>query len=212
MGSSKRWQGLDRAELARLRASFKAREGYDVEDSDRAGRREQMAYVELSEIAADLTNVKARLGRAPETINAATTDELAELIRPFIALKDTRNGNRPYAGVRAVREVTVTIPVEGAMPGVVLVDLPGIDAPSDKARRDTEDALANEVDVTLFVKDVTRPSLVRAELDLLRAAQSADRSISLKDRMFVVLTKIDLFDRPDENGHFHWALAARNVK
>ena len=211
-GSSKRWQGLDRAELSRLRAAFKAREGYDVDDTDRAGRREQMAFVELSEIAADLSNVKARLGRPPETLVAGTTDELAELIRPFIALKDTRNGNRPYAGVRAVRDVTVTIPVEGAMPGVVLVDLPGIDAPSDKARRDTEDALANEVDVTLFVKDVTRPSLVRAELDLLRAAQSADRSISLKDRMFVVLTKVDLFDRPDENGHFHWALAARNVK
>ena len=35
--------------------------------------------------------------------------------------------------------------------GVVLVDLPGIDAPSDKARRDTEEALTNEVDITIFV-------------------------------------------------------------
>jgi hypothetical protein len=106
----------------------------------------------------------------------------------------------------------VTIPVEGAMPGVVLMDLPGIDAPSDKARRDTEDALTNDVDVTIFVKDITRPSLVRNEVELLRTIQSADRSISLKDRLFVVLTKVDLFDHPDENGNWHWSLAARNFR
>jgi hypothetical protein len=114
--------------------------------------------------------------------------------------------------VRAVKVVTVVIPVRGAMPGVVLMDLPGIDAPSDKARRDTEEALADEVDVTIFVKDVTRPSLVQQELELLRAMQRADRSIKLHDRLFVVLTKVDLFDHPDENGNWHWALAVRNFK
>lgn len=211
-GSAERWQGLDQTELTRLRAAFRAREGFDVDDVDRSGRREQAALSELTEIAAGLGDIKARLGREAVTLRASSLDDLAEQIRPFIALKDTRHGNRPYPGVRAVRQVTVTLPVEGAMPGVVLMDLPGIDAPSDKARRDTEDALANEVDVTIFVKDVTRPSLVRNEIELLRAAQSADRSISLKDRMFVVLTKVDLFDRPDENGSFHWALATRNFK
>jgi hypothetical protein len=209
-GSAERWQGLDAQELTRLKAAFKAREGFDVDDPDRAGRREQAAMLELQEIAAGLSEVKAKLGKEPLELTAASLDELADKIRPFIALKDTRNGNRPFPGVRAVKVVTVRIPVEGAMPGVVLVDLPGIDAPSEKARRDTEEALANEVDVTIFVKDVTRPSLVKNEIELLRAAQLADRSISLKDRMFVVLTKIDLFDHPDENGNWHWALAARN--
>jgi hypothetical protein len=42
--------------------------------------------------------------------------------------------------------------------------------------------------------------------------QRADRSISLQDRLFVVLTKVDLFDRPDENGNWHWQLAVRNFK
>ncbi|MBK8251695.1 MAG: dynamin family protein [Polyangiaceae bacterium] len=209
-GSAERWQGLNSAEIMRLKASFKAREGYEVEDPDRAGKREQAALLELHEIAATLSDIKARLGKDPQTITANTLDGLAEQIRPFIALKDTMNGNRPYAGVRAVKVVTVQIPVQGAMPGVVLMDLPGIDAPSDKARRDTEEALTNEVDITIFVKDITRPSLVRNEIDLLRTAQSADRSISLKDRMFVVLTKVDLFDHPDENGNWHWSLAARN--
>ncbi|MFO0652573.1 MAG: hypothetical protein U0326_40535 [Polyangiales bacterium] len=50
------------------------------------------------------------------------------------------------------------------------------------------------------------------ELELLRAMQRADRSITLKDRLFVVLTKVDLFDRPDENGNWHWLLAVRNFK
>ncbi|HSO00081.1 MAG TPA: dynamin family protein, partial [Candidatus Nanopelagicales bacterium] len=211
-GSVERWQGLSQAELQRLRAAFRAREGYEVDDPDRAGRREQAALQELTDIAAGLGEIKSRLNKEPLRVTASSLDELAELIRPYIALKDTRNGNRPYPGVRAVKLVTVSIPVEGAMPGVVLMDLPGIDAPSDKARRDTEEALTNEVDVTIFVKDVTRPSLVRTEFDLLRTAQSADRSISLKDRMFVVLTKIDLFDHPDENGNWHWSLAARNFK
>ena len=211
-GSAERWPGLDQAELLRLKARFKEREGFEVDDVDRAGRREQTAWAELGDIAAGLSEIKPRLGKEALTLTASTLDELGGLIRPYIALKDTLHGNRPYPGVRAVRQVTVSIPVEGAMPGVVLMDLPGIDAPSDKARRDTEDALANEVDVTVFVKDVTRPSLVRSELDLLRAAQSADRSISLKDRMFVVLTKVDLFDAPDENGSWHWQLATRNLK
>lgn len=209
-GSAERWQGLDEREIARLKQVFKTREGYDVDDPDRAGRREQTALLELTEIAQTLADIKARLGKEPVVLSATSLDELADKIRPFIALKDTKAGNKPYAGVRAVKVVTVSIQVAGAMPGVVLVDLPGIDAPSDKARRDTEEALANEVDVTIFVKDVTRPSLVRNEIELLRTAQSADRSISLKDRMFVVLTKIDLFDHPDENGNWHWQLAAQN--
>ena len=211
-GSVERWQGLNQAEILRMKASFKTREGYDVDDPDRAGRREQTALAELVEISAGLSEIKARLGRPPEKITASTLDALAEQIRPYIALKDTKNSNRPYPGVRAVKIVTVTIPVEGAMPGVELMDLPGIDAPSDKARRDTEEALANEVDVTIFVKDVTRPSLVRNEIELLRMAQTADRSISLKDRIFVVLTKVDLFDHADENGNWHWSLAARNFR
>ncbi len=209
-GSAERWQGLSSSELGRLKAAFRTREGYDVDDPDRAGKREQTAYAELAEIAAGLGDIKARLNKEPIAITASTLDDLAEQIRPFIALKDTMHGNKPYPGVRAVKIVTVTIPVAGAMPGVVLMDLPGIDAPSDKARRDTEEALTNEVDVTIFVKDVTRPSLVRNEIELLRTVQSADRSISLKDRIFVVLTKIDLFDHPDENGNWHWSLAAKN--
>ncbi len=209
-GSVERWQGLNATEIARLKAEFKAREGFDVDDPDRAGKREQAALAELVEIAAGLGEIKAHLGKEPVALEAASIDDLAEKIRPFIALKDTRNGNRPYPGVRAVKMVTVMLPVRGAMPGVVLMDLPGIDAPSDKARRDTEEALTNEVDVTIFVKDVTRPSLVRNEIELLRTVQSADRSISLKDRIFVVLTKVDLFDRPDENGNWHWSLAAKN--
>jgi hypothetical protein len=209
-GSAERWQGLTDSEIIRLKSAFKAREGYEVDDPDRSGRREQAALVELQEISATLSQIKEKLGKEPLTLTAQSLDELADVIRPFIALKDTKNGNRPYHGVRAVKLVTVKIPVAGAMPGVVLVDLPGIDAPSDKARRDTEEALTNEVDITIFVKDVTRPSLVKNEIELLRTAQTADRSISLKDRMFVVLTKIDLFDKPDENGNYHWQLAARN--
>ncbi|MFT3773085.1 MAG: dynamin family protein [Minicystis sp.] len=211
-GSAERWQGLNQAEIGRLKAAFKAREGFDVDDPDRAGKREQTALAELIEIAAGLGEIKARLGKDPVRIEANSVDDLAEQIRPFIALKDTKNGNRPYPGVRAVKMVTVQIPVHGAMPGVVLMDLPGIDAPSDKARRDTEEALTNEVDVTIFVKDVTRPSLVRNEIELLRTVQSADRSISLKDRIFVVLTKVDLFEHPDENGNWHWSLAAKNFR
>lgn len=209
-GSAERWEGLNDAELIRMKAAFRAREGFDADDPDRAGRKEQAALAELTEIAQTLPQIKQGLGKPPQVLQAKSLDELADLIRPFIALKDTRNGNRPFGGVRAVKHVTVHIPVTGAMPGVVLVDLPGIDAPSDKARRDTEEALTNEVDVTIFVKDVTRPSLVRNEIELLRTAQSADRSISLKDRMFVVLTKVDLFDKPDENGNWHWQLAAKN--
>ncbi|MFO0649879.1 MAG: dynamin family protein [Polyangiales bacterium] len=211
-GSAQRWEGLTELELSRLKASYKARTGHEVDDHDRASRRDTAAYAEFREIMLTLGEIKARLNRAPQTLTAQSLDELAEMIRPYIALKDTRSGNRPYAGVRAVKLVTVMIPVRGAMPGVVLMDLPGIDAPSDKARRDTEEALANEVDITIFVKDVTRPSLVNQELELLRAMQRADRSITLKDRLFVVLTKVDLFDRPDENGNWHWLLAVRNFK
>jgi|GEM_PF-507226 hypothetical protein len=211
-GSVERWQGLNGSEIMRLKSAFKAREGYEVDDPDRAGKREQVALAELQDIASGISDIKARLGKDTQKISASTLDELAEQIRPFIALKDTKHGNRPYPGVRAVKLVTVMIPVAGAMPGVVLMDLPGIDAPSDKARRDTEEALSNEVDVTIFVKDITRPSLVRNELDLLRTAQTADRSISLKDRLFAVLTKVDLFDHPDENGNWHWSLAARNLR
>lgn len=210
-GSVSRWESLDESELLRLRASYARRKGYEVDDPDRASKRDLAAIAELKEIAASLQDIKARLNKPDEVITAATLDELAEKIRPFIALKDTRH-QRPYPGVRAVERVTVQVPVTGAMPGVVLMDLPGIDAPSDKARRDTQEALEDEVDVTIFVKDITRPSLVQQEIELLRTMQSADRSVALRERVFVVLTKVDIFDKPDETGHWHWALAARNVR
>lgn len=211
-GSVNRWTALGPSEIERLKSAFRDREGFDIDDPDRAGKREQLALAEVQDIAADLKEIRVKLGCDPVHIQADNMEQLAERIRPFIALKDTMHGNRAYPGVRAVKLVTVTIPVRGAMPGVVLMDLPGIDAPSDKARKDTEIALSEQVDVTIFVKDITRPSLVRHELDLLRTVQVADRSISLKDRMFVVLTKVDLFERPDENGNWHWALALRNFK
>jgi len=211
-GAAARWEILDERELSRLKASYKARTGHEVDDGDRASRRDTAAYLELRDVMVTLGDIKARLGQTVQVLRAGSIDELAEMIRPYIALKDTRASNRPFAGVRAVKLVTVQIPVRGAMPGVVLMDLPGIDAPSDKARRDTEEALVNEVDVTIFVKDVTRPSLVQQELELLRTMQRADRSISLQDRLFVVLTKVDLFHRPDENGNWHWHLAVRNFK
>jgi hypothetical protein len=210
-GSVSRWEALDDAELLRLRASYAQRKGYEVDDPDRASKRDLAAIAELKEISASLRDIKARLNKADEVLNADTLDELAEKIRPFIALKDTRN-NRPYQGVRAVELVTVQVPVTGAMPGVVLMDLPGIDAPSDKARRDTQEALEDEVDVTIFVKDITRPSLVQQEIELLRTMQAADRSVALRERVFVVLTKVDIFDKPDETGNWHWALAARNFR
>lgn len=210
-GSVSRWESLDESELMRLRASYAQRKGYEVDDPDRASKRDLAAIAELKEISASLRDIKARLNKSDEVLTAATLDELAEKIRPFIALKDTRN-NRPYLGVRAVETVTVQVPVTGAMPGVVLMDLPGIDAPSDKARRDTQEALEDEVDVTIFVKDITRPSLVQQEIELLRTMQSADRSVALRDRVFVVLTKVDIFDKPDETGNWHWALAARNFR
>ncbi|MCL2823277.1 MAG: dynamin family protein [Polyangiaceae bacterium] len=211
-GSAERWMGLSDSEIRRLQNSYRDRMGFEVDDPDRAGQRDRDALNELKEINRDMRDIRAKLNKPPLQIQASSIDDLADRIRPFIALKDTMNGNRPYPGVRAVKVVTVTIPVHGAMPGVVLMDLPGIDAPSDKARRDTESALADEVDVTIFVKDVTRPSLVRHEIDLLRTAQTADRSISLKDRMFVVLTKADMIDHPDENGNWNWSLAVRSFK
>jgi hypothetical protein len=83
------------------------------------------------------------------------------MIRPFIALKDTRTAIRPYAGVRAVKLVTVQIPVRGAMPGVVLMDPPASTRPATRPAATPRRPSPNEVDVTIFVKDVTRPSLVQ---------------------------------------------------
>src|SRR5580704_18044395 len=110
-GSADRWSGLNPSEIARLKAAFHAREGFDVDDPDRAGKREQTALAELVEISAGLADIKARLGKDPVHIQAASLDDLAEQIRPYIALKDTKNGNRPYPGVRAVKMVTVILPV-----------------------------------------------------------------------------------------------------
>ncbi len=91
-GSASRWEGLNEVELARLRASYRARTGHEVDDHDRASRRDAAAWAELREIASSLGEIKARLGRASETLTAQSLDDLAEKIRPYIALKDTRAG------------------------------------------------------------------------------------------------------------------------
>src|SRR5260221_93937 len=77
--------------------------GHEVDDADRESKRDQAAVGELREIAAGLGEIKSRLGKPDEVLRAETLDELADRIRPFIALKDTRAGNRPYPGVRAVK-------------------------------------------------------------------------------------------------------------
>ena len=81
-GSVDRWQALDQREILRLKAAFREREGFEVDDPDRAGRREQVALAELLEIAADLPAIKESLGKEPLRIQAKSIDELAERIRP----------------------------------------------------------------------------------------------------------------------------------
>jgi len=41
--SSERWEGLSDREIMRMKNAFKAREGYEVDDPDRSGRKEQAA-------------------------------------------------------------------------------------------------------------------------------------------------------------------------
>src|SRR4051812_9998349 len=46
-GSAARWEGLNDAELLRLKAAYKQREGHEVDDADRASKREMAAVGEL---------------------------------------------------------------------------------------------------------------------------------------------------------------------
>ena len=54
--------------------------------------------------------------------------------------------------------------------------------------------------------------VVEPRMAELRSELRPNGGSSLHDRLFVVLTKIDLFDHPDENGNWHWNLAVRNFK
>jgi hypothetical protein len=210
-GSADRWEGLNEAEIARMKATFRAREGYDVDDPDRSGRKEQAALVELQEIAATLPHIKQNLGKSPLVLPAKSLDELADLIRPYIALKDTKNGNRPYGGVRAVKIVSVNIPVQGAMPGVVLVDLPGIDAPSDKAARHRRGAhqrgrrhdLREGRDPPLAGPQRDRAAAHRSERRPEHQPQGPDVRRPHQGRPL---------RSPGRERNWHWQLATRNFK
>ena len=64
-------RGSTRPRSMRLKAAFKAREGFDVDDPDRAGKREQTALAELVDIAAGLGEIKSRLGKEPQRARGA---------------------------------------------------------------------------------------------------------------------------------------------
>ena len=137
------------------------------------------------------------------------------MIRPFTALKDGNKDpelRQTNPQVFAVKQVGIKAPGPGLISGLTYVDLPGINAPSPKAKEVAYDAIKNSLDLVLFVTNAETPSLSDVQIEALDIIRASDASTSVNDRSFCVVNKADIDRRDEVTRLYPWQLALKELK
>ena len=162
--------------------------------------RNRNAAQELRRLSEGWNEIQTCLDKPPERLQAADAGTLMKKLFPYVSLvninKETGQGqNKSYA----VKTANVHIPFAEDEINFQISDLPGLNAPGNRAEGLTWNVVENSADIILWIKSASaNPSLVRDEENVWTKASQSDESIRLTDRLLVLLNQAD--DRKIEHG------------
>jgi len=123
---------------------------------------------------------------------------LKEQIYPYVAriLEDGSQNGKAYA----VKRVDIEKPIKDAeLLNFKIDDLPGTNAPGNRAEKMTFDAIRNKADAIVFLKNaINSASLDRDEKNIWKVARNSDESITLSDKIFAVMTRADMLSEDNK--------------
>jgi GTPase SAR1 family protein len=157
------------------------------------GKEGNPAFKDLEQLSRFWHEINQNLGRAPLTIQPAT-DSIKDLnteLFKYLSLRSKESGEEQGVAY-AVEHVDIHIPLAGKDLEFAIDDLPGIDAPGNRAEKMTWFSVERKADVIVLVKNAfNNASLNSNEERIWDKAQQSDSSIKMTDRLFVILNQAD---------------------
>lgn len=146
-------------------------------------------YKDLEDLSHFWTEIHSQLGKEKYNLTADSVSKLRTKIFPFIS-RITEEGKK-IGTAYAVKQVDIAIPLEDNLE-FTIDDLPGVNAPGNRAEEMTFKALRETADVIVFIKNAAaNASHDRDETRIWKEADEADTSMRLTERLFVVMSRAD---------------------
>ena len=136
-------------------------------------------------------DIKRYINHQSEIVFASDPKGLMEKLFKYISRIDQKSGKEQNIAY-AVKHARVYIPFEEQSADFQISDLPGLNAPGNRAEQLTWKVVEKNSDVILWIKNAhANPSLVRDEEHVWTKASQSDESIRLTERLFVLLNQAD---------------------
>jgi GTPase SAR1 family protein len=149
------------------------------------------AFKDLEQLSRFWNEIHANLERPPLDIRANTIEELYDDLFQYISLRAKKDGAEQGIAY-AVDRADIYFPMAQENLEFAIDDLPGIDAPGNRAEEMTWDSVKNHADVIVLVKSAfNNASLNSNEENIWDTAKRSDSSLALTDRLFVILNQAD---------------------
>lgn len=129
--------------------------------------------------------MKDLVGRKPITIPFTSLEEIEEPLDRYAA-------DPKYA--HAIRQVDLYTNRLASIDGILFYDVPGIDSGLKKHVEETRKMLEDS-DAVILVKRI-EPNLRDSEKEILSYVQSGDKSVKLRDKLFLFFTRLDGQETP----------------
>ena len=153
---------------------------------------EKPAFKTLLDINRYYQQIKKYIGNQQITLSESNMSDLNSKLYQYISLVDKDGTVQPQS--YAVERARINMPLRDNI-SFEIDDLPGINAPGNRAERMTWNAVENDADIIVLVKNAAaNSSLDRDEENVWDKALHSDSAIKLTERFFVVLNKADIYN------------------
>lgn len=151
------------------------------------------AFKDLEQLSRFWPEINQNLGRT-ELIIQPVTNSIKDLnteLFQYLSLRSKESGEEQGIAY-AVDHADIYMPLAGKDLEFAIDDLPGIDAPGNRAENMTWNSVERKADVIVLVKNAfNNASLNSNEERIWDKAQQSDSSIKMTDRLFVILNQAD---------------------
>jgi GTPase SAR1 family protein len=146
-------------------------------------------YKDIEDLSRFWSEINPQLGRGKLIVTANSVAELRTKIFPYISRLE--EGGKKIGTAYAVKQVNIDIPLEDNLE-FTIDDLPGVNAPGNRAEEMTFRSLRETADVIVFIKNAaSNASPDRDETRIWKEADESDTSMPLTGRLFVIMSRAD---------------------
>jgi hypothetical protein len=170
---------------------------------------------DIRDLGEFLDDIEPLLGEQNRTFTGKSFSDIRDKVFPYtsrVEIDPITKKRKKIGSAYAVRQVDISIPItDDALLNFTIDDLPGTNAPGNRAEKMTFGVINDNADAIVFLKNAENsPSLDNNETSIWNKIKNSDESIALSQKIFAVMTKADL--PAEENGSDAHVLGAKNFR